>query len=145
MLFWQPTLSGKQHLQQFLRLNLGTHIVSQADGPPAGARGLREQLAQGEPVEVIGYTVSPALASGLESAALVAPKGRAPIAWLEVQSVDEPALAPASSRLVEEWAQAGHAVRAKAVRGPAFWQTPEITECPALIEASLDGVRSWPH
>jgi len=144
MVLWQPTLSGRQHLQQFLRLKVGSHIVSQADSEPPAPQRLREQLAQGQTVEVTGYEISPALASGLEAAELDLRAEPANIVWLEVQRAPSPELAPASRTRIQKWQQSGHRVDARAVSGPAFWQTPEITECPALIEATLDAVRSWP-
>jgi exosortase A-associated hydrolase 2 len=61
---WQPVLSGKQFLQQFLRLKAAGEMVAQGDRERTGTRALREQLARGEAVEIAGYTVSPELALG---------------------------------------------------------------------------------
>jgi exosortase A-associated hydrolase 2 len=69
LLFWQPVVSGKQFLQQFLRLKLAAEILG---GESKGVmERLRKQLQQGESVEVAGYLLSPALAAGLEKAELL--------------------------------------------------------------------------
>jgi exosortase A-associated hydrolase 2 len=145
MVLWQPALSGKRHLQQFLRLNIGTHIVRQPGRIHAGTQLLRDLLTRGETIEVVGYALAPAMAWGLEAAELQPPVEPAQIAWLEVQGAQDPQLAAASTTSVQRWEEAGHSVHARTVRGPAFWQTPEITECPALIEATLAAVNSWPR
>lgn len=141
-LLWQPVVSGSQHLQQFLRLRVGTQIV-QGTGTKTTTRELRERLSAGERVEVIGYGVTPALAQGLEDAELWVPDTAAGIGWLEVAADGEAALGPASQARVNAWREAGRFVDARAVTGPAFWQTPDITEAPALIEATTDLIESW--
>jgi exosortase A-associated hydrolase 2 len=143
MVFWQPVISGKSYLQQFLRLKVGSQIVGQAGGGYTGTQQLREQLSQGHAVEVIGYALGPAMASGIESAELEPPGQSARIAWLEVQGAQNPELSPAVKASVQKWRDAGHDVDARLVRGPAFWQTPETTECPALIEATVAAAQSW--
>jgi exosortase A-associated hydrolase 2 len=143
MVLWQPVLSGRQHLQQFLRLNVGTHIVRQPGRIHATTQQLRELLARGETIEVVGYALAPTMARSLEAAALEPPREPSQIAWLEVQGAPNAELSPASRVQVESWQSAGHSVRARVVRGPAFWQTTEITECPELITATLAAVEGW--
>jgi len=140
LLFWQPAPAGKVLLQQFLRLNAASDML---DGKAKGAMdALRAQLAAGEPVEIAGYRLSPALASGLERATLAPP----PLAsaacprravWLELSARDGATASPAVSAAAESWRQAGCEVTAELATGPAFWQTSEIEEAPALIDATL--------
>lgn len=154
-LFWQPVLSGKQYLQQFLRLKTAGEMLggemSGGEGeagsgsgnvtaPGGGIAALRLQLAQGEAVEVAGYRLSPGLAAELEGAELAPPAGATRVEWLEVAAKAEPALLPVSARRIEQWQAAGHRVRAMAVNGPAFWMTSEIAEAPALIEATVNAI-----
>jgi uncharacterized protein len=94
-------------------------------------------------VEVGGYATAPAMALGMEAAELLPPLAPTRVAWLEVAAGAELKLSPASSREVEMWRVAGHRVDVGTVEGLPFWQTQEIAECPALIEATLQAVDAW--
>ena len=50
---------------------------------------------------------------------------------------DGAVLLPASAARIEVWRAAGHDVSTQVVQGPAFWQTLEIEDAPALLAASL--------
>ncbi|WP_046113051.1 hydrolase 2, exosortase A system-associated [Aquincola tertiaricarbonis] len=135
LLLWQPVIAGKQALQQFLRLQAAADLI---EGKQQGATAaLKQQLAQGQAVDVAGYRLPPAVALGLEAAILQPLESTASLRWLEVTSRAEPALTPASALALDKWRAAGVPVHAAAVRGPAFWQTVEIEDAPALIDATL--------
>ncbi len=131
LLFWQPSSSGKSVVQQFLRLELAAQM--QSDGNKAVIEEMRARLGRGESVTVAGYTLHPALVSGLDLASLEPPQRPLRVTWLEVGGSADAVLTPASERAVERWRQAGHHVTAAAVRGPAFWNSVEIEEAPELI------------
>ena len=137
LLFWQPAPSGKVLLQQFLRLKVAANLQS---GDSTGiTRTLRTDLAAGRSVEVAGYMLSSSLANGLETAELMPTlpaKGAGRLVWLEITSREPVALLPASAATSDGWRQAGFEVSARAVAGPAFWQTQEIEVAPALQAAS---------
>ncbi len=139
-LFWQPAPAGKPLLQQFLRLKAAADLQGDAKAVLAG---LRQGLAAGQAQDVAGYSLSPTLAGGLEQAQLMpAPRGAAGsrVVWLEVSSRERAALLPASQPCIAAWGAAGHAVDAAVVPGPAFWQTQEIEDAPALLAATLDAL-----
>lgn len=138
LLLWQPVTSGKQALQQFLRLSVAGELMSGKDEGGAGA--LKARLAAGTIVEVAGYRLAPSLAGGLEQAELTYSALVEQLAWLELSTRDEPSLGATSLRTVERWKAAGCVSRAQVVPGPAFWQTSEIEEVPALLTASVDAV-----
>ena len=141
LLLWQPSPSGQQVLQQMLRLQVvGQMLDGSATARPARGH-LRERLAGGESVEVAGYAIGPELARGLESAKLEFGDGGR-IAWLEVASDPEPTLSPAARMRLDALGP-GSRVDARVVHGIPFWQTQEITECPALIDATLNILESW--
>jgi len=142
LLLWQPVVSGRQFLQQFLRLRIGSQIVSNA-GANVTVGELREALQAGRAVEVTGYTLSPGLASGLDAADLRPPDAAGAVIWLEVSAAPQAALLPASVTYVERWRAAGHSIDMRAVAGPPFWQTPEIAEAPELVRATLEAIQAW--
>jgi exosortase A-associated hydrolase 2 len=142
LLFWQPTPSGKPVLQQFLRLQTAAELLSGT--VKGGVEALRAKLAAGELVEVAGYRIAAALASGLERAELTPCGNVERLQWLEVSTRSEATLGPASLRAVERWQAAGCAVEARVVHGPAFWQTTEIEDAPALLPASLAALQREP-
>jgi len=101
--------------------------------------------AAGRHGEVAGYTLAPTLAAAIDAAdaALLAP--RCPVQWLELATppiaADEQAtpatLQPASALLLQRWRDAGVIVQSHAVPGAPFWNSMEISECPALLAATL--------
>jgi exosortase A-associated hydrolase 2 len=135
LLLWQPVLSGKQHLGQFLRLRLARERID-GGGSAHDTRALREELAGGRALEIAGYEVSPALAEGLDAAELDLDGYPEKVHWLEVGTGDPPDLGPGARARVERW-RGGATIHSRAVPGAAFWQTVEITECPALVEATV--------
>lgn len=138
LVLWQPVVSGRQHVQQFLRLRVAQHLMGGRDAGRGGVQALREQLARGESVEVGGYALSPALALPLDAAELQIDGRCPPIAWLEVNAgASGQVLSPVSRARIEKLRAGGGVVEGRAVSGPAFWQNPGASECPALIAATL--------
>lgn len=144
LLFWQPSFTeGVMQLQQFLRLRLAADMLSAPDG--AGrARGamdaLRRQLADGETLHVAGYALHPELAAELHASRLAPPAVRGVtqrLVWLEVASAAQAGLSPVGKRTLLEWQQAGWRTEGLTIQGPAFWQSSEIKEAPALLVATL--------
>jgi exosortase A-associated hydrolase 1/exosortase A-associated hydrolase 2 len=133
LLLWQPAHDGAAVLNQFLRLRASAALLERNE--TADRAQLRARLAQGEPIEVAGYPLSPQVANPLAAARLALPPdfgGR--VVWFDVG--DDPA-EPASAarqKMHEAWRAAGHRVQFEAVVGPKFWQTVETAEAPALIE-----------
>lgn len=137
-LFWQPMTSGKLALQQFLRLKLAAEMASGA------SKGLMEQmkgeLAAGRPVDVAGYRLGAALASGLDAAKLAPTGAPGRVEWLEVSTREDAALTPVSEQAIKGWREAGWTVRPRIVQGPGFWATSEIELAPALIAATVEAL-----
>jgi exosortase A-associated hydrolase 2 len=138
LLLWQPAISGQQQLQQFLRL----HAASQWLGAgKASGQTPAQMLDIGQPVDIAGYTLSPALARGLAAAQLLPPlRPPGQLVWLELAAQAEPALSPASEKLLAIWRAAGWAVSAQALTGPLFWQTVGTDDAPALMQATHDAL-----
>lgn len=139
LLLWQPPASGKPLLQQFLRLRMAAQLADSGGGGKGVTEALRADLAAGRSVDVAGYVLPAAVALGLEQAQLKPPVENQRLLWLEVSPREPAELLPASTLLLQRW-NAGPQVAATAVNGPAFWQTTEIEDAPALVAASLQQV-----
>lgn len=139
LLLMQPPASGKPLLQQFLRLKLAAEL---GDGPNKGGMAeLRATLERGEPLEIAGYALGAALALGLEAASLApaAPaRGLQRLVWLELSSRPDAEWTPVALQTQQRWREAGHALDARLLSGPAFWQSTELEQAPALIEAACE-------
>jgi uncharacterized protein len=141
--FWQPVISGREYLQQFLRQRVVGQLIGGATEGRIGTKELRDQLLRGESVEVAGYSLSPQLALGLDGAGLELPASEAPIAWFEISGDAGAGLSPAATRRIEILRAAGHRVHSESVNGLPFWQTQEIAECLELVEKTITAVDGW--
>jgi exosortase A-associated hydrolase 2 len=145
VVFWQPTPSGAPVLRQFLRTAAAAAFL---DGGGKGVvDALRKKLAAGQAVEVGGYRINPALATGLEQARLPVPPRLGRLVWLECSAVAgaasaHPPLTPASVSASAAWRQAAASFEVRLVPGPPFWQTAEIETAPVLIEATLAAMQA---
>lgn len=145
-LFWAPSPAGKLQLQQFLRLKAAGDML---DGSAKGVtEGLRQQLVSGITIEVAGYRISPDLAQGLGRSVLEPPgapservTSTGQVEWFELSTRDGASLSPAAQKTVDIWRRQGFAVRCHSVNGPAFWQTTEVEDAPALIAATTTALK----
>lgn len=136
LLLVQPPASGKLLLQQFLRLRIASDML---DGAGKGKMAeMRAAIQGGQTLEIAGYRLNAALALGLE-ATLLSPAATNPgqqrLLWLELSARSDADWTPAAQQAQRCWREAGYAVEAELIEGPMFWQTSEIEEAPALIEA----------
>lgn len=138
VLFWQAPAQGKTLLQQFLRLRVAADLL---DGRAKGLMDeLKQRLAAGEAVDIAGYTLSADLARGLEQATLAPPPNPAAAVFIELSTRPDAEPTPALASAAQRWSQAGAAVRTRVVTGPAFWQTTEIEDAPALLPATVQAI-----
>ncbi|MCA1855849.1 hydrolase 1, exosortase A system-associated [Massilia oculi] len=145
LLLWQPVTKGATWLTQFLRLRLAGAMLQEGEAE-GGTSALRATLQAGTPLQIAGYELAPALAAAIDgvSAAALAPRA-CPVHWCEVVAAPDRPLPPAAASVAQGWRAAGVDLQVQLVDGPAFWSTPEITEAPALLEASLQACAGeWP-
>ena len=142
--FWQPASAGNLVLQQFLRLRLAGNLLT------GNSKGLmhqmRQQLGQGQAIEIAGYLLGPKLAVGLQAAQLRPPASAANrrVQWFELSTNPDSDLSPASSTCIEKWEAAGYSVSTCIAYGPAFWQTAEIEDAAELIERTAAALTEFP-
>ena len=148
LLFWQPPASGAVLLQQFLRLKIAGEMSGNTSKNMMAK--LRAQLSDGSAVEVAGYSLGAALASGLDSARAMPPsRASTPSAarrleLLEISSRPDAPLSPAGATVMSHFSAAGHAARSRVIVGPAFWQTSEIAQAPDLLAATVAALADSP-
>jgi uncharacterized protein len=140
--FWQATPNGKTLLQQLLRLDTVGALMAKGQGKGDAKVGARQRLAAGQVAQVAGYGIHPGLASGLEAARLTPLPQARRLVWIDVAAQADAAPSPAVDAVLKQWTEAGCAVHHQTVQGPSFWQTTEIEDAPALLDATtraLDG------
>lgn len=134
-LLWQPPNSGRQILQQFLRMKRASSML---DGRARETLGSPQQeLERGQSVDVGGYRLSTSLAEGLGAATLAPPPACERMEWLSLTMQPSSLISGTSATLLAAWRQAGAVVRHHAVVGPQFWTTVEIEYAPELVKATL--------
>jgi exosortase A-associated hydrolase 2 len=138
LLLWQPVLSGKAHLTQFLRLKLAADVLD--GGAERGAmRRTRELLDAGESIEVAGYRMSSDLAGALGTATFDPAATVRHVKWFEIgATAGAPGSPlPVSEAKIDALRAGGRTVEFVSVPGPSFWQSVETERCEALIEATI--------
>lgn len=145
LLLWQPVTNGSQALTQFLRLKVASQMLTEG-ADSGGTTALRQALTAGQPLEIAGYTLAPALALALDSLdAVTMPAPACPVHWFELVADGARPVPPAAARVADAWRQQGADVRTHAVPGPQFWATQEIAECPALLDATTAALTGMHH
>ncbi len=157
LLFWQPVTQGAVHLAQFLRLKVATDLVrgggasaKPSGGEPAPHAALkpRQMLADGQPVEIGGYEVSPALAVGLEAAHLDGLPAGSRVLCIEFSAasavaasaagaVGQAALSPALAGQMGKWQRHGVMAESQTVKGAHFWQALEVEVAMEAIDLTV--------
>lgn len=133
ILLWQPVVSGDRYVTQFLRQRVAG-LVSK-DLPPETTAEIRKRLAQGECIEVSGYTVGGVLMQDIESlsfagmTALCAGK----IHWLENVSEQGADLAAGTAKAIEQLRSLQNDIVIHLYTGPQVWQLHKRDSLPELI------------
>lgn len=135
--FWQPVLKGEALMTQFLRLRVASEMLSEGKSR-SGVQDLRAALAAGATVEIAGYDLSQQLVAAIDDLALDAQLPARAVHWFEVVAQAGRALPAPAQRIVDNWSRDGLRIDVHRVEGQPFWNTVEITECPALISATTD-------
>jgi exosortase A-associated hydrolase 2 len=146
LLLWQPVTNGSQFLTQFLRLKVASQMLTDGGTGNGGTAALKQGLADGQALEIAGYTLDPALALAIDARAaeqFVPPA--CPVHWLDIAAEAGRPLSPAAARIVAALGAGGASVSTRVVAGPPFWATQEIEESPALVAATVRSVSEACH
>ena len=136
LIFWQPVGNGETMLNQFLRIRVAAGLTGSDDKETT--KDLRAEWSAGNPVEVAGYMVGPALAAGLDVLRLadMTPSPDTRVKLLETGTPGGDAT-PGSQRIIGAWTEAGIDVSTVVCAGEPFWTIQETTIAPALIDATV--------
>ncbi|HEV2678772.1 MAG TPA: hypothetical protein VGV37_29865 [Aliidongia sp.] len=135
----QPVESGLAFVTGLMRSRIAG--AQAGDGPRVTTAGLRETLATGSCIEIMGYQLSPALCAGLEAATLVeAGSGFAGrIDWLQLTSRPT---GPLPQKTADEVARlaavAAGTVASQAVEAPSFWLLEEPPPADRFVLETTD-------
>lgn len=135
VLLWQPFLSGRACINQFLRLS--EQLQDPAPGAPRSTAALRAQLAVHGAIEVAGFEVAVPLVKAIDAcdaAHVVLPP--CAVHWFAHAGPAPSTTLASAQRLGERWAAAGAALHFHALDGSPLWSGPGELDLPALREAT---------
>jgi exosortase A-associated hydrolase 2 len=137
LVLWQPVVTGRQVVSQWLRLATASELVA---GAEAGReQRTRERLRDAGFVEIAGYDLSAALMAELEPLELkTVLRDWQSAVWFELVADAGAGLSPAASRAIAAAAALGLDIAGRSVVGEPFWATPEIAVVPELADATCD-------
>jgi len=135
VIFWKPVTSGKQMINQFLRLRVANSMM---DGLKETTTSLREKLASESELEVAGYGLNAGLVSDLDEQVMANKSFDDAINWhwFEVLAANSQSIPIASTKLIEGLSGRGIKTNLQQFVGENFWANQEIAEVPELISAT---------
>jgi exosortase A-associated hydrolase 2 len=137
VILWQPFISGRTCINQFLRMRLAAGMDSADPAAPRSTAALRAELAARGRREVAGYELDAAMVKGIDACDAGSLKLLpCTVHWFASGAPAAPKLAVVAARLAERWAPLGVTLHFHPVDGVPFWATSDIAECPALLAAT---------
>jgi exosortase A-associated hydrolase 2 len=141
IVLWQPFMSGRSCINQFLRQHLAAQAAGEGPTPPAGTprstMALRAHLTTHGRIEVGGYEVAVPLVRAIDAcdaANLHLPP--CTVHWLANPGPAPSRMAANAERLAERWSGDGVKLHFHPVDGPRAWAADEVIEWPALLDAT---------
>lgn len=139
IILWQPVSSASLYITQVLRQRVASLMVR--DLPPETTKEIRHRLAEGEDVEVSGYTLSGTLVEQIESIDVsgMSRLCEGTIYWLEHVTEPGKEIGLASRKFVDQLSQQGNSVDVRTFCDPPIWQIHERDFAPQLL-CTTDGL-----
>ncbi|MFV0277720.1 MAG: hydrolase 2, exosortase A system-associated [Parahaliea sp.] len=140
LVFWQPVISGKAILNQFLRLKIAASIGR--DEAAGSTQEFEDMIERGEHLQVAGYDVSPGLFKGIQSAHIDQHLQHLdpPLAWFSILASAERKVPRPELAVVEQLIARGGNIAHQTLVAAPFWQAHERTLAPELIEPTCQAV-----
>jgi exosortase A-associated hydrolase 2 len=143
IILWQPFMSGRACINQFLRLRLARMQEASLLAPggaaalPRSTAALRAQLAVHGVIEVGGYEVAVPLVRAIDACDAAHIRLRpCTVHWFASAGAAPSKAAESAARLGERWAADGVVMHFHQVGGVPFWAGDDSAECPALLQAT---------
>lgn len=138
LLCWQPVLNGETFAMQFLRLRAAAAMMNK-NVPQEKTSNLKQQLLDGQAIEVAGYILNPDLIKPLMTlpANNIDLDNAEEIIFFELVNSHEKNISPVNIKFVEQLQNKGKAVSIKTVVGSPFWLTQAIAEVPELLTETI--------
>jgi exosortase A-associated hydrolase 2 len=144
LILWQPVLSGKEMITEFIRISRAGAMFSVAAMRAGTASEVMGMLKDGQAAEVAGYELTSGLVSSIEQITFPLPRdaGDSPLHWVEVVSKAEHPGRPAALRTLDAWTEAGRDASFHRVIGPPFWTHPHAVK--NFIQLTEQWPGNWP-
>lgn len=138
LLLWQPVVSGEHYLNHLLRLKLAGDLVKGVGNGSTAA--FRDQLLRKEALEIAGNLLSPELAHAISQLKLASLPPTSTAIWMELGTHSSDSLSASSANVIESWRSGGVTINSQIVACQDFWQSQDILDCPALLDASARAI-----
>jgi exosortase A-associated hydrolase 2 len=138
LVMWQPALNGEQHIDQFLRYELGGQMLKGDAGFDRAA--LWRELRTGRQLDVAGYQLPSRLALQIAQARLGDMNPGCAVSWMDIGSPAPVTPAMPVSRVMSRWQESGTAVSWLGVQGEFFWRNVDSPDSPELVAQTCQQV-----
>ena len=138
LILWQPVVSGKNYLTQFLRLKVAADMIK-SESTKSTTKELFEQVANDQSVEVSGYALSrelvlPLSKSSLENMSHFSKK----VYWLENVLGESEEISISSRRAIDSMDVNNTELLVVPMKDEQFWATQEISVASEFIRMTED-------
>ena len=137
IVLWQPVISGKTALTQFLRIRIAASLERDEQG--GSVADFEQQIEDGNALQVAGYDVSPGLFRGIQGAHLDQHLdfNSVPIAWFNTLASEDRTTPRVELNFLEKWRAKGAQIQHTTVIGPSYWAVHDRTLAPTLVDATV--------
>jgi len=132
--FWQPVLSGKTMMSQFLRIHLASELSTHSNGE------IKEQLDSGSNVEIAGYPLTAKLYKDINQSRLNLNPIERSISWFEIPADIGMGLARPSQKLIKEQSNRSKNITTHIMDTPQFWSLFDADVEAELITETCDAI-----
>jgi exosortase A-associated hydrolase 2 len=139
LIVWQPVLSGKQFLNEFLRIKLADSMLSNASNA-INREDLLDTLKTSGSIEIGGYELSNTMATQIQQINLLDFKPKCSVVWFELGIEDSTSVCSSSDIVTTHWNKSGITLFTRTLKCRHFWNSQEIITCPELITATQKAI-----
>ncbi len=138
VVMWNPVVSGKTYMNQFLRLRLIAGMMG-TDRSKETLKDLHAKLEANGELEVAGYRLSRALLDEINGRKLAELLLEAPrVRWIELVATEGQSLPLPAAKAAQRAADRGSDFSLRSAAGPQFWATQELALAPSLLDVTCE-------